>query len=61
MKWKRGFGRLLFPGWGFVLLCVLAAAGGHIYVFSGNRQESWAAYLIYAGPGDGDAGAVWGG
>lgn len=48
MKWKRGFGRLLFPGWGFVLLCVLAAAGGHIYVFSGNRQESWAAYLIYA-------------
>lgn len=48
MRWREVLRKLLFPrGW-VVLLCAAIAAGGLVYVFAGNGQESWIAYPIYA-------------
>lgn len=47
MRWRKFFGKVLFPGCGIVLLCVAAAAGGLAYVFTGGRGNSWTAYPIY--------------
>ena len=48
MKWKRMIKKAVFPGWWVVLVCALTAAGGLLYVFAGDGQETLAVYPIYA-------------
>lgn len=48
MRWKRIVEKVVFPGRWVVLVCTVAAAGGLVYVFAGNGQETLAFYPIYA-------------